>query len=74
MDMKIKDLHREFIAALPALYGPHPGIPFIAAPELTKTILPPMALLLKYGKADFTAVMREKKLTSKCFFQASRGV
>lgn len=33
-------LHKEFIAALLALYGAHPAIPLTAAPELTKTTLP----------------------------------
>lgn len=67
-------LHNEFMAALPALYGPQPGIPLTAAPELTKTTLPPLALLRRCGKVTFNAVTREKKLTSKCLFQESRGV
>lgn len=57
--------HKLFIAALLALYGPQPGVPLIAAPELTKTIRPPRSLLRNAGRAALTAVIREKKLTSK---------
>lgn len=72
--MSLQYLHREFIAALLALYGPHPGTPLTAAPELTKTILPPWVLFRRKGKATLVAVTREKKFTSKCFFHESRDV
>jgi len=62
------------MAALLALYGPHPGLPFTAAPELTKTILPPILLLRKAGKAACMAVTKEKKFTSKWLFHWLRDV
>lgn len=67
-------LHRLFIAALLALYGPQAYVPPVAAPELMNTILPPRSLARKAGIAARTAVINEKKLTSKCCFHASIGM
>lgn len=66
-------LHRLFRAALLALYGPHPGMFPVAAPELTKTRRPPCELLRSSGSVARMAVTREKKLTSKCCFHCSTG-
>lgn len=66
-------LHRLFMAALLALYGPHPGMFPVAAPELMKTRRPPCELLRSSGSVARMAVTREKKLTSKCCFHCSMG-
>jgi hypothetical protein len=49
-------------------------LPLTAEPELTNTILPPLSLLRKAGKAACTAVINEKKLTSKWLFHRSTEV
>jgi hypothetical protein len=67
---KTTDRHRLFIAALPALYGPQPGMPPTAAPELTKMMRPPSSLARRSRKDSWTAVTNEKKLTSKWVLQA----
>jgi hypothetical protein len=56
-------LLRLFIAALLALYAPHPCMFPVAAPELTKMILPFDSR--KPGKEALMAVTSEKKLISK---------
>jgi hypothetical protein len=63
--MELPYLPRLFIAALLALYGPHPGVALYAAPELTKMTLPPLVLLRNAGKDACNAVTSEKKFTSK---------
>ena len=49
------------------------AVPLVAEPELTKTMRPPRSLFRKYGRPACTAVIREKKLTSKCAFHPSMG-
>jgi hypothetical protein len=66
----VDHLLKLFIAALLALYGAHPGIFPVAAPELIKTILPFDSR--KAGKEVLIAGTRENKLTSKWCFQLSR--
>jgi hypothetical protein len=66
----------EFIAALLALYGPHPAFPFTAAPLLIMIIFPfasprCISTFRNAGSAHWTVWMREKKLTSKRDFQES---
>ena len=56
----------EFIAALPALYGPQLATFPTAAPELTKMIRPPFALSFNAGSAAWMVYTKEKKLMSKC--------
>ena len=52
-----KYLQSEFMAALPALYGPHVGSPFTAAPELTNITLPPGSLLRKAGREALRSII-----------------
>lgn len=55
------------MAALLALYGPHPRLLLTAAPELTMIILP--LKLRKEANEAWIVWMREKKLTSNEDFQ-----
>ena len=48
---------------------PQPAVLPTAAPELTKTTLPPSSLLRRVGRVIFSTETKEKKLTSKCVFQ-----
>ena len=66
-------LQIEFIAAFAALYAPQPGVPLIAAPELTKTTRPPPALLRSAGAAAFSATTRLRTLTSSELRQDASG-
>ena len=50
---------------------PQPAVSPTAAPELTKTTLPPSSLLRRAGRVIFSTETKEKKLTSKCVFQES---
>lgn len=66
----IGHLLKLFIAALLALYGAHPGMPPVAAPELIKMTLPFDSL--KAGREALMAGTSENKLTSKWRIQLSR--
>ena len=66
----VRHLLKLFIAALLALYGAHPGMPPVAAPELIKMILPFDSR--KAGREALMAGISENKLTSKWRFQLSR--
>ena len=65
--------HKLFTAALLALYGAHPNVLPVADPELTKIMRPltSPSFMCIHGMTVRSALTCEKKLTSKCCFQAS---